>query len=146
MCVISMSSNVTAVHVVHLTRKCQCCFIFRILIDIVIQGRSVIQWLRSALSKVPNSVGIFPPHLRTEADSVSETLCFLVAKFYRTTLYLPLCFPVRSIDQRDGLWNHGLDLAALTYMSSGSCHGIEMSKMKFGSEAAMSTTPSVDGA
>jgi hypothetical protein len=32
-------------------------------------------WLRLALSKGPNWVGVFP-HLRTETDPVSETLCF----------------------------------------------------------------------
>jgi hypothetical protein len=31
--------------------------------------------LRLALSKGPNRVGVFP-HLRTERDPVSETLCF----------------------------------------------------------------------
>jgi hypothetical protein len=31
-----------------------------------------------ALSKGPNRVGVFPPHLRMETDPVSETLCFLV--------------------------------------------------------------------
>jgi hypothetical protein len=31
--------------------------------------------LRLALSKGPNRVGVFP-HLRTETDPVSETLCF----------------------------------------------------------------------
>jgi hypothetical protein len=33
--------------------------------------------LRFALSKGPNRVGVFP-HLRTETDPVSETLCFLI--------------------------------------------------------------------
>jgi hypothetical protein len=33
-----------------------------------------------ALSKGPNRVGVFPPHLRTETDPVSETLCFLVSR------------------------------------------------------------------
>jgi hypothetical protein len=33
-----------------------------------------------ALSKRPNWVGVFPPHLRTETDLVSETLCFLVSR------------------------------------------------------------------
>jgi hypothetical protein len=32
-----------------------------------------VQWLRLALSKGPNRVGVFP-HLRTETDPVSETL------------------------------------------------------------------------
>jgi hypothetical protein len=32
------------------------------------------------LSKRPNRVGVFPPHLRMETDPASETLCFL---FYR---------------------------------------------------------------
>jgi hypothetical protein len=36
---------------------------------------SVVQWLRLAVSKGPNRVGVFP-HLRTETDAVSETLCF----------------------------------------------------------------------
>jgi hypothetical protein len=31
-----------------------------------------------ALYKGPNKVGVFLPHLKTEADSISETLCFLV--------------------------------------------------------------------
>jgi hypothetical protein len=34
----------------------------------------------TALSKEPNRVGAFSPHLRTETDLVSETLCFLVSK------------------------------------------------------------------
>jgi hypothetical protein len=33
---------------------------------------------RLSLSKGPNRVGISPPHLRTETDPVSETLCSLV--------------------------------------------------------------------
>jgi hypothetical protein len=34
-----------------------------------------------ALSKGPNRVGVSPlPHLRTETDPVSETLCFLVSR------------------------------------------------------------------
>jgi hypothetical protein len=38
----------------------------------------VVQWLRSALSKGPNWVGVFSPlHLRMETDPVSETSCFL---------------------------------------------------------------------
>jgi hypothetical protein len=36
------------------------------------------RWLRLALSKGPNTVGVSPPHLRTETDPVSEMLCFLV--------------------------------------------------------------------
>jgi hypothetical protein len=39
----------------------------------------VIQRLRLALSKVPNRVGD-PPHLRTETEPVSETLCILVSR------------------------------------------------------------------
>jgi hypothetical protein len=38
----------------------------------------LVQWLSLALSKGPNWAGILPPHLRTEADPVSETLCSLV--------------------------------------------------------------------
>jgi hypothetical protein len=34
-------------------------------------------WLRLALSKGPNRVCVFPSHLRTDTDPVSETLCFL---------------------------------------------------------------------
>jgi hypothetical protein len=37
--------------------------------------RKLDQWLRLALSKGPNRVGVFP-HLRTETDPVSEMLCF----------------------------------------------------------------------
>jgi hypothetical protein len=37
-------------------------------------------WLRLALSKGPNIVGVFPPHLKTEIDPVYETLCFLVSR------------------------------------------------------------------
>jgi hypothetical protein len=33
-----------------------------------------------APSKGPNWVYAFPPHLKTETDSVSETLCFLVSR------------------------------------------------------------------
>jgi hypothetical protein len=33
-----------------------------------------------SLSKGPKRVGVFPPHLRTETDPVSETLCFLVSR------------------------------------------------------------------
>jgi hypothetical protein len=36
-----------------------------------------VQWLRLALSKGPNRVGVFP-HLRRETDPVSETLCFFI--------------------------------------------------------------------
>jgi hypothetical protein len=38
----------------------------------------VAQWLRLALSKRPNWVGVFslPLHLRTETDPISETSCF----------------------------------------------------------------------
>jgi hypothetical protein len=37
-----------------------------------------VQWLRLALSKGSNWVGVFSPlHLRTETDPVSETSCFL---------------------------------------------------------------------
>jgi hypothetical protein len=36
-------------------------------------------WLRLAISKGSNSVGVPNyPHLRTVTDAVSETLCFLV--------------------------------------------------------------------
>jgi hypothetical protein len=38
---------------------------------------SIVQWLRLALSKGPNTVGV-PLPLRTEADPVSETSCYLV--------------------------------------------------------------------
>jgi hypothetical protein len=34
-------------------------------------------WLRLALSKGPNRVGVSPPHLRTERDPIAETLCFI---------------------------------------------------------------------
>jgi hypothetical protein len=37
-------------------------------------------WLRLALSKGPNRVGVSPPHLRTETNAISETLCFLVSR------------------------------------------------------------------
>jgi hypothetical protein len=37
----------------------------------------VVQWLKLAFSKGPNRVGV-SPHVRTETDPVSETLCFLV--------------------------------------------------------------------
>jgi hypothetical protein len=36
------------------------------------------QWLRLALCKGPNCVGVFPQHLRTETGPVFETSCFLV--------------------------------------------------------------------
>jgi hypothetical protein len=36
-----------------------------------------IKKLRLALCKGPNRVGVFP-HLRTETDPVSETLCFFI--------------------------------------------------------------------
>jgi hypothetical protein len=36
--------------------------------------------LRLALSKGPNKVGVSSPHLRTETDTFSETLCFLVSR------------------------------------------------------------------
>jgi hypothetical protein len=36
-----------------------------------------VQWLRLALSKGPNWLGVFP-HLRTETDPVSETLSFFI--------------------------------------------------------------------
>jgi hypothetical protein len=36
--------------------------------------------LRLALSKGPNKVGVFPPHLRTETDPVSETLRFPLSR------------------------------------------------------------------
>jgi hypothetical protein len=35
-------------------------------------------WL--ALTKGPNTVGVFLPHLRLETDAVSETSCFLVPR------------------------------------------------------------------
>jgi hypothetical protein len=38
----------------------------------------VIQRLRLALSKGPKRIGVFPPHLSTEADAISETMCSLV--------------------------------------------------------------------
>jgi hypothetical protein len=42
---------------------------------------TMIQWLRLALSKGPNRVGVFQhPHLRTVTNPVSETLCFLVSR------------------------------------------------------------------
>jgi hypothetical protein len=40
----------------------------------------LVQWLRLAFSKKHNRVGVFAPHLRTETDPVSETLCFLVSR------------------------------------------------------------------
>jgi hypothetical protein len=43
----------------------------------VLRWGKTIQWLRLALSKGPNWVGVFP-HLRTETDPVSETLCFFI--------------------------------------------------------------------
>jgi hypothetical protein len=39
---------------------------------------SVLRWWRLAISKGPNWVGVFPPHLRTETDPVSDTSYFLV--------------------------------------------------------------------
>jgi hypothetical protein len=36
--------------------------------------------LTLALSKGPNRIGVFPPHLTMERDPVSETLCFLVSR------------------------------------------------------------------
>jgi hypothetical protein len=38
---------------------------------------SLRKWLRLALSKWRNRVGVPPPRLRTETDPVSETMCFL---------------------------------------------------------------------
>jgi hypothetical protein len=38
------------------------------------------QWLRLALSKGPNWVGVFLSHLKTETDPVSETSCPLLPK------------------------------------------------------------------
>jgi hypothetical protein len=38
------------------------------------------QWSRLAISKGPNRVGVSPPHLRAETDSVSETSCFPVSR------------------------------------------------------------------
>jgi hypothetical protein len=40
--------------------------------------KRIFYWL--ALSKGPNWVGVFPPHLRMETDPVSEMLCFLVSR------------------------------------------------------------------
>jgi hypothetical protein len=37
------------------------------------------QWLRPPLSKVPSRICVFAPHLRTETDPVSRTLCFLLS-------------------------------------------------------------------
>jgi hypothetical protein len=39
--------------------------------------RPLVQWLRLALSKGPNRVGVFP-HLRMETDPVFEKLCFFI--------------------------------------------------------------------
>ena len=45
----------------------------------------MVQWLMLALSKGSNTVGVsLPLHLRTEADPVSETLCYLVTLDFRT--------------------------------------------------------------
>jgi hypothetical protein len=42
---------------------------------------TVVQWLRLALSKGPDWVGVPPsPHLRTETDTISETSCFLFSR------------------------------------------------------------------
>jgi hypothetical protein len=38
------------------------------------------EWLKLALSEGPIWVVIFPPHLRTETDPVSQTSCFLVSR------------------------------------------------------------------
>jgi hypothetical protein len=38
------------------------------------------KWLRLGLSIWPNGIGVFPPHLRMETDSFSETSCFLVSR------------------------------------------------------------------
>jgi hypothetical protein len=38
----------------------------------------VVQWLRLAFSKGPNKLRVFPPHMRTETEPVSETSCSLV--------------------------------------------------------------------
>jgi hypothetical protein len=40
----------------------------------------VVQWLRLALSKGTNWVGVSPPHLRMETDPVSETSSFLFSR------------------------------------------------------------------
>jgi hypothetical protein len=39
-----------------------------------------VQWLMLAVFKGPNTVGVFPTHLRTETGAVSETSCFLVRR------------------------------------------------------------------
>jgi hypothetical protein len=48
----------------------------------ILETRKLVQWLRLALSKWPNWVGVlFPPfYMRTETDPVSETSCFLVSR------------------------------------------------------------------
>jgi hypothetical protein len=44
------------------------------------RGIGVVHWLRLALSKGPNTKYVSSPHLRTETDPLSETLCFLVSR------------------------------------------------------------------
>jgi hypothetical protein len=48
--------------------------------------RPEFQRLRLDLSKGPNTVGVLPPDLRTETDSVSEALCFLVFRILKDGL------------------------------------------------------------
>jgi hypothetical protein len=59
---------------------------------------SVIQWLRLALSKGPNRVGVSPPHPRMETDQFSETLCFLVS-FWNTGWWMMDKVPKPSISK-----------------------------------------------
>jgi hypothetical protein len=44
-----------------------------------LQRANLSHW-RLDLSKGPNWIDVFPPHLRTETDPVFETLCFLVSR------------------------------------------------------------------
>jgi hypothetical protein len=74
----------------------------------------IVQWLRLALSKGPNWVGVFSPlQLKTETDPVSKTSCFYSAK-HRTMDKVPvtLCAmhhrqnPIKSIHKLHTLAHH----------------------------------------
>jgi hypothetical protein len=39
---------------------------------------SEVHWLRLALSREPNIVGVFFPHLKKQIDPVSKTLSFII--------------------------------------------------------------------
>jgi hypothetical protein len=54
-----------------------------------------------ALFKGPNRLGVFPPHLRTEINQVSEKLCFIVFRMpddgqTETPVILSVIHPLES--------------------------------------------------